>query len=329
MNPSYKDLISTCIALLGTGMAPSMVGAAMGASTKYHRWPSAHLEWESCLKDLVSSIGKWQVLWPVLVPLVHSRSNLSWKQVFAAVGACLQGPADRFAFIHEVLFHHSEHPQRAFLDACLTHLPDAGISPISMQICCAPTLIGPTLLKMLKKQFVSVNAKPLSSTDQFAHYDILEWSLHCAQDTALDGLISNSPTRVYAGLQPGRDYCSKVHIGNHMLLGDSFGVHGEGHIQMLGHDIHVYGNLELIGLSNLTFLGDRIRIDGNLSIIGSPRLHSLPSDLRVGGRVRVINPAYGFNWGPNFPEHMRTSRLDMEDKIHIDCPESLSELRGY
>jgi len=329
MNPSYQDLISTCIALLGAGMTPSQVGLAMGASTRDYRWPSARLNWGYCLEDLLISIGKWQVLWPVLFPLVRSGAGLSWKQVFATVGACLKTAEDRFEFLYQVLLHYSNNPQPAFLNACLTHLADAGISPISMQVCCAPTLYGSLLMKMIRKQFAGVNAKPLSSTDQFAPYDILEWALDCPPDMALDGLISNSPTRIHAGFRSGVASSTKVHIGNHMLLGDSLGVHGDGHIQTLGYDIHVFGNLEVIGLRNLTFLGNRIRIEGNLSIIGSPRLHSLPPDLWVGGRVRIINPPYGFTYAPDFPMAKRTSRLEMEDRIEIECPESLTTLRGY
>jgi hypothetical protein len=328
MLPPYTQLLGACLAMLASGMGPDQVAAIMGKSSAGYEWPKQASAWKDCLAELVSKIRKWEVVWALLQGLVVPESFLTWSQVFEAVGRTFKTPADRFAFIHHLLLHHRAQQGNGDLDAWLADLHHAGIDPISLQLCCDPTLWEPKLSQMINRRIGDAKARPINYDNAQNYYDIYEWALDVPPHVSLDGLITDSAVRICHWVLPSMKSKPVNHLGNHMLFGGDVVVEGGDNLRMLGDDVHVYGNLELNGLGNLVRLGRGIKIEGALTINGSPRLTGLPSDLQVGNMVRILNPKPGFRWGRAFPKSKRTSRITLYD-IDFEVPDALKQLRGH
>jgi hypothetical protein len=325
---SYHGLVSDSLSELASGMSLADVAFNIRRDARHYRWPSTNEGWRTCLEDLVSTFGSWELLFPSLAPLVGVAPYLTWHRVFQAVGLVLKRAQDRFAFVQHLLLLHQRQQDDSFVKACLANLGYAGINPVSLQVCGDPILGYNQLTRLISKSPGQVKIQPISYNDALSNFDMGEWLIELPWHVALNGLITNSPTRVVPS-----DICSacvqdKGYLGNRMLLGGDFVVHGWRDIVTVGSDIHVYGNLELVGLESLIYLGNRITVEGHLTISGCPYLLGLPADLRVGGMVRVISPHQGFHWGEAFPKTKRTTRIDLPSNLEFEVPSALKVLRG-
>lgn len=328
MLPSYTQLIAACLAMLASGMSPDEVAATLGASSAGYVWPRQPSAWKGCLAELVNDIGKWQVIWALLRWLVVPGSLLTWAMVFRTVGRTLETPEERFAFVHQLLLCHRGQVGTAVLDTWLVDLQHTGIDPISLQLCCDPTLWEPKLSQMIRKKIGDTRARPISYDHSSDFYAIYEWALAVPSHVALDHVITNLPVRICPEFVSSTASPMVNRLGHHMLLGGDVVVDGGDNIQMLGDNVHVFGNLELNDLRNLVRLGRGIKVEGTLTIKGSPRLPGLPADLQVGDMVRILNPMTGFRWGSGFPKERRTSRITLFD-LDIEVPDALKKLRGH
>ena len=326
---SYHRLVSDSLSELASGMSLADVAFNIRRDTRRYCWPCSNEGWRTCLEDLVSTFGSWELLFPSLAPLVGVAPYLTWHRVFQAVGVVLRDEQDRFAFILHLFALYQRQREASFLKACLANLIHAGINPVSLQVCGDPVLDCARLRQVISKRPSQIRVHPISHNDAISDHDSGEWLVELPWHVALNGLITSSPARVIPS-----DICSacvldKEYLGNRMLLGGDFVVHGWRDIVTVGSDIHVYGNLELAGLESLIYLGNRITVEGHLTMTGCPNLLGLPADLQVGGMVRVIAPRQGFHWGEAFPKTKRTTRIDLPSNLEFEVPSALRMLRGY
>lgn len=326
--PAYSDLLSTASMLLATGASPGEAAEMVKEVTRKYHWPSDVKGWDRCLEEIVSEFGLWEILLAAVAPHVRANSPLKWPQVFTALGRTLGKPADRFAFLHRVLTDHHKRKARTFLRICLDNLVHAGIHPASLAICSYPTLPTNGVRGLLQIMGKKSGITPLGYDPESWKRDISGWSLEVFP-SGLDGLVSSEPTTVFH--RPGAPTVSQkeASLGNRMTLGSNFKVQNAKKIKCLGEDIHVYGDLELIGLDGLLHLGKRIRIEGNLIINHCPAMLGLPEDLFVGGFVYVGTPKAGFQWGSGFPSEKRSSTSwNMPAYTKWEVPQSLEILQG-
>jgi hypothetical protein len=326
---SYNDLISTCLAILGTNATHGEAAEWVRDSTRIYQWPSTAQGWGRALDEIVSAFGNWEILLAAVAPHVRTKSPLEWPQVFSALGRTLEKPQDRFAFVHKILLDHRKRKPRTFFRTCLDNLVHAGIHPASLVVCSYPTMPTSGVQGLMRIVGKTPGFNPLGYDRDSWQKDISAWCLD-GFPSGLDGFVASEPILIFPNPQATAASQKGMPLGNRMAFGSDLKVQNARAITSLGNDVHVYGDMELIELEALTHLGNRIRIEGNLIIIGSPALTGLPEDLFVGGLVYIGKPKAGFQWSTNFPAAKRASRSwNMPANPKGEIPHSLKILQGW
>ena len=323
----WTALVELCAALYATGVHPWEISPLVKSELGSYDLPQSAQEWLTLALNLLSGTESWLLAPALLASLIPRHAAIVWKHYFEALGPTFATAEARFTFIYDLIGYHSLHEDREFVKICRSGLIHAGIHPMSLLLCCHPTLQPRHVKKLLRSMGKHEGVLPFSHIDEPWMTEIAGWWWNESKAGGMDGVISGQPVLVspHPSIRPNDSVRSA--LGNRMIFGDAVQVRDLYTILTLGNDIHVYGDLHLVRLRGLSFLGKRIQVEGNLIIRGCPNLNDLPGDLQVGGCVAMSPLRPEFHWNDCISVEKRMGRYYIPPPPRFEVPESLERLQ--